>query len=118
MTPDEMADSMELLKYDARNLDQQKQLSAEQMGMPKAEPDRLKADDMPWIYEPDLIDGSRHSNRSGVPLKFRLAARFMAARMANPEYNLSIGGNFIAKEALDFASDLINEFNNQQKEEK
>lgn len=43
MTIDEMADElMSQKEYDSRNLDQHKQLSAEQMG--KAEPDRLKSE--------------------------------------------------------------------------
>ena len=53
---------------------------------------------------------------TGIPLKLELASRFLAAMLSSDEYC----GDFrdLSKNCLQAADDLINEYNNQQKEGK
>ena len=52
---------------------------------------------------------------TGIPLRLELAGRFMAAMLSNDELG---NGDFrdLSKNCLQAADDLINEYNNQQKE--
>lgn len=116
MTPDEMADAIAKFGTHPINLDQQKQLSSEQMGMPSSELDRMKGHPNDPVFSV-VESGNQCSVSTGIPIKLELASRFMAGMMAN-QYLGDQEFYKLAEYATNAADALIECFNNQQKEEK